>query len=298
MSSHGSPLALQHCAGHLDTTFVSLGSAKVAVLGVVQGISELLPISSTAHMRAIPAFFGWPDPGSAFSAAMQLAALLAVVIYFRTDITCAFTGSIAALVRRDWADREFRIAAAIVIATIPIGLAGLALTKLLNQCHSPLREPVVIGVASIAMAALMGWAELKARHKRSAENLTLIDALLIGLAQVGALVPGFSRSGSTFTAALGVGFKREDAARVSFLLGIPAIALAGGRELVLLYQAGLPAEGWKVLGVGLVVSSASSYLAIWWLMRFLQKFSTWPLIAYRAAFGFVLVAGAAMGLIR
>lgn len=292
------PLAASHCAGHLDTSFVALGSTKVAFLGVVQGISELLPISSTAHMRSIPALLGWPDPGSAFSAAMQLAALAAVVIYFWPDVRAALTGSFAAVSRRDWADREFRVAAAIVIATIPIGLAGLALTKLLNQCHSPLREPLVIGITSVVMAGLMGWAELKARHQRGAEKLTLVDALLVGLAQVGALIPGFSRSGSTFTATLGLGFKREDAARVSFLLGIPAIALAGGRELVLLYQAGLPTQGWQVLGVGLLVSSLSSYLAIWWLMRFLQKSSTWPLVAYRAAFGLVLVAGAALGLIR
>ncbi len=298
MSPHGSSIPLQHCAGHLDTTFVSLGSVKVAALGIVQGISELLPISSTAHMRAIPAFLGWPDPGSAFSAAMQLAALAAVVTYFWSDVRGALIGSLTAVARRDWADREFRVATAIVIATIPIGLAGLALTKLLNQCHSPLREPMVIGIASVVMAALMGWAELKARHKRGAEKLTLVDALLVGLAQVGALIPGFSRSGSTFTATLGLGFKREDAARVSFLLGIPAIALAGGRELVLLYQAGLSVHGWQVLGIGLVVSSLSSYLAIWWLMRFLQKFSTWPLVVYRAGFGLVLVAGAAMGWIR
>lgn len=270
----------------------------MALLGVVQGISELLPISSTAHMRAIPAVLGWPDPGSAFSAAMQLAALAAVVSYFWSDIVAVTKGSVTALARQDWADREFRLAVGIVIATIPIGVVGLLLTKLLNQCNSPLRAPMVIGIACFVMALLMGWAELSASHKRGAEKLTLLDALLIGLAQVGALVPGFSRSGSTFTASLGLGFKREDAARVSFLLGVPAIALAGGRELWLLHQAGLSADGWQVLGIGLVVSSLSSYFAIWWLMRFLQKFSTWPLVVYRALFGLVLMMGAGMHWIR
>ena len=288
----------QHCAGHLDTSFVALGSAKVALLGVIQGISELLPISSTAHMRAIPALLGWPDPGSAFSAAMQLAALAAVLTYFWSDIVMLVRESVAAAARRDWKDQEFKLAVALVIATIPIGVAGLLLTKVLNECNSPLRAPMVVGIACVVMALLMGWAEISARHKRGSEKLTLLDALLIGIAQVGALVPGFSRSGSTFTASLALGFKREDAARVSFLLGIPAIALAGGRELWLLHQAGLSAYGWQVLGIGLVVSSLSAYLAIWWLMRFLQKFSTWPLVIYRAMFGLVMIVGAGMHWIR
>ncbi|MDE2265226.1 MAG: undecaprenyl-diphosphate phosphatase [Alphaproteobacteria bacterium] len=294
------PLAAAHgyCAGHLDTTFATLGPAKVALLGVVQGISELLPISSTAHMRAVPAFLGWPDPGSAFSAAMQLAALAAVVTYFWSDIAALTKGSPSALVKRDWADREWRLAVGLVLATIPIGLVGLALTKLLNQCNSPLRAPMVVGLACFVMALLMGWAELAAKHKRNAEQLTLFDAVLIGIAQVGALVPGFFRSGSTLTAALSLGFKREDAARVSFLLGLPAIALAGGRELWLLYRAGIPPHAWEVLSIGLIVSSLSAYVAIWWLMRFLQRFSTWPLVVYRALFGLMLMAGAGLHWIR
>lgn len=265
---------------------------------MVQGISELLPISSTAHMRAIPALLGWPDPGSAFSAAMQLAALAAVIAYFWSDIVMLVRGSFTATAKRDWADREFKLAIGIVVATIPIGIAGLLLTKVLNQCNSPLRAPVVVGIACFVMALLMGWAELSARHKRGSEKLILLDALLIGMAQVGALVPGFSRSGSTFTASLGLGFKRADAARVSFLLGIPAIALAGGRELWLLHQAGLSAYGWQVLAIGLAVSSVSAYFAIWGLMRFLQNFSTWPLVIYRAIFGLVLIAGAGLHWIR
>lgn len=280
------------CTSSLDANFVALGPAKAALLGVIQGISELLPISSTAHMRAVPALLGWPDPGSAFSAAMQLAALAAVATYFWTDIKKLATGSVRAATRRDWKNREWRLAVGVVLATVPIGMAGLALTKVLNECHSPLRTPTVIGIACSVMALLMGWAELSARHKRSAEQLTVIDALLIGVAQVGALVPGFSRSGSTLTAALGLGFKRDDAARISFLLGIPAVALAGGRELWLLHKAGLPLFGWEVLVVGLAVSSLSAYGAIWWLMHFLRRFSTWPLVAYRALFGLALVAGA------
>jgi undecaprenyl-diphosphatase len=148
---------------------------------------------------------------------------------------------------------------------------------------------MVVGIACLAMAVLMGIAELVARHTREGERLTYMDAVIIGLAQVGALIPGVSRSGSTLTGALFLGFKREDAARVSFLLGIPLWVLA---------RAGLPAEGWHVLGVGLVVSSLSAFVAVWGLMRFLERFSTWPLVIYRAAFGLLVIAGAYLGWIH
>jgi len=290
-----SAAAGHHCTSGIDTTFVSLGYAKIAFLGVVQGISELLPISSTAHMRAIPAFLGWPDPGSAFSAAMQLAALAAVVVYFWSDVSVVTVDFVSALAggRRDSAG--FRLGACIILATIPIGLAGLALRHTLNQCGSPLRQPFVVGAACFVMALLMGLAELSARHVRRANQLTYWDAFLIGIAQVGALIPGFSRSGSTLTGALFLGFRREDAARVSFLLGIPAIALAGLAELAELVHAHLSAHGWSVLAVGLVVASLSAFAAIWGLMRFLENFSTWPLVIYRALFGLVVMAGAYYG---
>lgn len=283
-----------HCAA-VDTGFVALGPLKVAFLGVVQGISELLPISSTAHMRAIPAFLGWPDPGSAFSAAMQLAALAAVIVYFWSDVAALVTGSFAAARRRDWNDFELRLAVGVLVATIPIAIVGALLSKVLNACHSPLRTPMLIGIACLVMALLLGLTELMARHSRGTDKLRLRDAVLIGLAQVGALIPGVSRSGSTFTASLALGFARADAARVSFVLGIPAIALAGLHELVVLARFGLPLYGWQTLAVGLVVSSISSFFAIWGLMRFLETYSTWPLVAYRALLGLVLIVGAAGG---
>jgi undecaprenyl-diphosphatase len=285
-----------HSCSAVNTGFVALGPLKVAFLGVVQGISELLPISSTAHMRAIPALLGWPDPGSAFSAAMQLAALLAVVSYFRADLSHVARGSARAVRSRHWGDADFRLLAAVLVATVPIVIAGALLSKTLNACNSPLRTPMVIGIACVAMALLLAMTELLARHRRRAEQLTLWDAVWIGIAQVGALIPGVSRSGSTLTASLALGFARADAARVAFLLGIPAIALAGVHELWLLAKTGLPPGAWVTLGIGLLVSSLSSFFAIWVLMRFLEQYSTWPLIAYRAAFGLLLIVGAAVGL--
>jgi undecaprenyl-diphosphatase len=283
------------CTNGIDTGFVALGYAKVAVLGVVQGITELMPISSTAHMRIVPVLFGWQDPGSAFSAAMQLAALAAVIGYFWSDVGELVFGSLSAIARRDFSNRSLKLAVGIVIGTIPIGIAGLALAKLLNTCGSPIRGLVVVGLACIVMAVLLGLAEVLARHQRAFERASFLDCVVVGIAQVGALIPGVSRSGSTLTAALFLGFRREEAARFSFLLGLPAIALAGLKELAELRHAGLDAHGWSVLVVGLVVASLSAFAAIWGLLRILERFSAWPFAVYRAFIGVVLLAGVAVG---
>jgi undecaprenyl-diphosphatase len=226
---------------------------------------------------------------------MQLAALAAVVSYFWSDVSQLAVGSLGALVRRDFKDRYFRLALWIVLATIPIGIAGLALAGVLNTCNSPLRGLAVIGWACIVMAALLALAEIAARHARKIEVASLLDAMLVGLAQVGALIPGVSRSGSTLTAALGLGFKREEAARFSFLLGLPAIALAGFKELWELHKAHLDAQGWSVLAVGLVVASISAFAAIWALMRVLERYSAWPFVIYRGVLGVILLAGLGLG---
>ena len=157
----------QHCHSAVDTSFAALGPAKVAFLGVVQGITELLPVSSSAHMRAIPALLGWPDPGAAFSAAMQLAALLAVVTYFGGEILSITTGSLSALKTRQWRNRDLIFAAGVIVATIPIAIVGASLANIINACGSPLRTPMVVGIACFVMALLMGAAEIIARHTRS-----------------------------------------------------------------------------------------------------------------------------------
>ena len=283
------------CTRGVDTGFVALGYAKVAVLGIVQGITELLPISSTAHMRLVPAVFGWQDPGSAFSAAMQLAALAAVMSYFWSDVRRLVVNSLQAIARGQFRDRDLRFSLWIVLATIPIGIAGLLLAKLLNTCNSPLRNVSVIGWACVAMALLLGLAEVRARHRRMIGDASFLDAMLVGIAQVGALIPGVSRSGSTLTAALALGFKRDEAARLSFLLGLPAIALAGLKEMWELYKVHLDGHGWSVLALGLIVASISAFFAIWGLMRILEQFATWPFVVYRFMLGVVILAGVATG---
>jgi undecaprenyl-diphosphatase len=277
------------CTEGLDTGFVALGYAKVGFLGIIQGITELLPISSTAHMRIVPAFLGWQDPGSAFSAAMQVAALAAVVSYFWADVRAIGLGSLRAMRRRDFQDWNFRFAVWIVLATLPIVAAGLLLSPVLNACHSPLRSLTVIAIACVVMAALLALAEIYSRHKRTLDQATLKDAMIIGLAQIGALIPGVSRSGATLTAALFRDLKRAEAARFSFLLGVPAIAGAGAKELWELHKAHLDAHGWSILGFGLLVASLSAFVAIWGLLRILERFSAWPFVVYRGLMGVFLL---------
>nr|WP_276591370.1 undecaprenyl-diphosphate phosphatase [Pseudomonas sp. GM_Psu_2] len=291
-----SSLVSDICQTGLDIGFASLSYAQIAFLGVVQGITELLPISSTAHMRVVPALLGWRDPGSAFSAAMQMAALAAVISYFWRDVSGVTRGSLAAVRQRDFDSPDFLLAVMIVLATIPICIAGLLLAPLLNACDSPLRGISVIGYACLAMAALLALAERICRHNRDISQMRLRDALIVGIAQVGALIPGVSRSGSTLTAAMFLNLRREEAARFSFLLGLPAIALAGLKELVVLWHAHIPAEAWSLLLVGLLVASLSAFAAIWGLMRFLERFSTWPFIIYRALLGIFLLVGVHQGL--
>ena len=283
------------CTEGLDTGFVALGYAKVAVLGIVQGITELLPISSTAHMRIVPAAARLAGPGfGLFGGDADGFARRRGQLFLER---CARPRRRLprAVGRRDFDDWSFRFTIWIVLATIPIGIAGLALANVLNACNSPLRGLPVIGGACLVMAALLALAEIMARHKRTIDNVSLVDAMVVGFAQIGALIPGVSRSGSTLTAALFLGLRRDEAARFSFLLGVPAIALAGLKEVYELYKAHLGAYGWSVLAVGLVVASISAFFAIWGLLRVLERFSAWPFVAYRFLLGIVLIAGAAVG---
>ena len=226
---------------------------------------------------------------------MQMAALAAVISYFWSDVRGLVFGSIAAVRRRDFRDWQFRFTTWILLATLPLVVFGALLSKTLNTCGSPLRSLWVIGAACIVMAVLLALAERFCAHRRTLDNVSLKDAMIVGLAQVGALIPGVSRSGSTLTAALFLDLNREEAARFSFLLGLPAIFLAALKEFYELFKAHLPAEGWMILGGGLVVASISAFVAIWGLMRILERFSSWPFVVYRFLIGVVLLAGVSLG---
>ena len=279
----------------VDLGFVELSWLQIAVLGVIQGVTELLPISSTAHLRVIPGILGWRDPGSAFSAAMQLASFVAVVVYFRKDIGTLGAAGVRAVRDARLSRRatfgccwEFcwgrsltalRCAAAADAQWLPLAAAGLARR----------------GHRLDAMSLLLGLAEKTARHRRKFSDITLKDGIIVGIAQAFALVPGVSRSGATLTAGLFCGMERETAARFSFLLGLPAITLAGLFELRVLFKAGLSSQGWLTLSIGLLFASVTAFIAIYGLLHYLERRSTWIFVWYRFVFGAGIVAAVAAG---
>ena len=270
---------------------LSLGAAcwHALVLGVVQGLTEFLPISSTAHLKVVPVLLGWGDPGIAFTAVIQLGSIVAVLAYFRRDLFAVGRGVARAFRHGQWRDPSARLGVAIALGTLPILLAGLAVKVWIpGYEQSPLRSMTSIAIVSIAMALLLALAELVGRRRRCLEQVMPRDGLLVGAAQALALVPGVSRSGSTLTASLFDGWARADAARLSFLLGIPAITLVGLVELrEALHH---PANGgWLPMLVGVLAAAVVSWLAIAWLLRFLQQHSTWIFVGYRLVFGLVIL---------
>jgi undecaprenyl-diphosphatase len=219
-----------------------------------------------------------------------LASFAAVLVYFRKDIGSLGGATLRAIGSRQFGSGDFRLVLGILLGTIPLVIAGLLLKPVLNGCHSPLRGLLVIGIASIVMSLLLAVAEKFARHRRTFAQITLADGVMVGLAQMLALVPGVSRSGATLTAGLFRGMERETAARFSFLLGLPAVTLAGLYELRVLFKAGLSSDGWITLGIGLLFASVTAFAAIYGLLRYLERRSTWIFVWYRLIFGVGIVA--------
>ena len=263
-----------------------LGLLEALVLGIVQGLTEFLPISSTAHLRVVPALLGWDDPGVSVTAAIQLGSVAAVVAYFRQDLTQVLRGISRAVRYGQWREPEARLGVAMVIGTLPILVLGLGIKVFWHAGYasSPLRSVPSIAIVSIVMALFLALAECFGPRLKQLEGVTSRDGFVVGLAQALAVIPGVSRSGSTLTASLFDGWKRADAARFSFLLGIPAISIAGLVELksALSLSSG---AGLVPLLVGIFSAAVVSWLAIDWLLRFLQRNSVWIFVGYRLVFG-------------
>ncbi|PMB39820.1 undecaprenyl-diphosphatase [Fischerella thermalis CCMEE 5205] len=271
---------------------------QAMILGFVQGITEFLPISSTAHLKVVPVVLGWGDPGVAFTAIIQLGSIAAVLWYFRLDLTRLLKGGWSAIARKDYADYDLRLCLGILLGTLPIVFCGLLIKKFIPDFdNSPIRSLAAIAIASIVMSLLLGLAEILGKRQRDFETLTMKDGFLMGLAQSLSLIPGVSRSGSTLTAGLFIGLQRETAARFSFLLGIPAITLAGLVELKDFLDQGVVDAGITSLVVGVISSTVFSYLAIAGLLRFLKTHSNWVFIWYRLIFGILILAAIRMGLL-
>jgi len=272
---------------------------QAIVLGIVQGLTEFLPISSTAHLKVVPIALGWGDPGVAYTAVIQLGSIVAVLWYFWKDLTTITLGAVDAVMRRDYKSQEFQIALGIVLGTIPILFFGLLIKALVPDFdNSPLRSLTSIAIASIVMSLLLAIAEKTGKRNRTYEKLTVSDGIFMGLAQAIALIPGCSRSGSTLTAGLFMGLERAAAARFSFLLGIPAITLAGLVELKGALGEGISDAGVAALIVGTISAFVFSYLSIAWLIKFLQTQNTWVFVWYRLAFGVAILTAIAGGALR
>ena len=269
----------------IDTT-APLGLFEALVLGIVQGLTEFLPISSTAHLRVVPVLLGWDDPGVSVTAAIQLGSVAAVVAYFRRDLTQVLKGISRAVRHGQWREPDARLGVAMLIGTLPILVLGLGIKFFWHEGYSssPLRSVPSIAIVSIVMALFLALAERMGPRLKQLGGVTGRDGFVVGLAQALALIPGVSRSGSTLTASLFDGWKRADAARFSFLLGIPAISIAGLVELKSALGTSSGAGPLPLL-VGIFSAAVVSWLAIDWLLRFLQRNSTWIFVGYRLVFG-------------
>tara|TARA_B100001057_G_scaffold30982_1_gene28225 strand:- start:1215 stop:2048 length:834 start_codon:yes stop_codon:yes gene_type:complete len=260
------------------------------VLGIVQGLTEFLPISSTAHLKVVPVLLGWGDPGVSVTAAIQLGSIAAVIAYFRSDLLLVLKGIGKAFRHGQWREPEARLGVAMLVGTIPILLVGLLIKLFWSEGYetSPLRSVPFIAMVSIVMALLLALAERLGPRQKKLADVSGRDGLIVGLAQMLALIPGVSRSGSTLTASLFDGWQRADAARFSFLLGVPAISIAGIVELNQAFAVSAETGPWPLL-TGIVSAAVVSWLAIDWLLKFLQRHSTWIFVAYRLLFGAVLL---------
>jgi len=257
---------------------------QVIILAIVQGLTEFLPISSSGHLVLVPVFFGWTDQGLAFDVAVHFGSLIAVMLFFRKDILALLRGSVQVL-GANVATTEARMALGIALGTIPAALAGL---MFVDWIEANLRSPAVIVFTLSGYAILMVLADRLGRRNRDISGIRIKDAVLIGVAQALALVPGTSRSGVTITAAMALGFERQDAARFSFLLAVPVILLASVYSFIGLLRTEATVA-WGQLAIGVVVSAIVAYLSIEFFMRFVSRIGLLPFAIYRMILAAVIL---------
>jgi undecaprenyl-diphosphatase len=259
---------------------------QTIVLAIVQGLTEFLPISSSGHLVLVPAIFGWTDQGLIFDVAVHLGSLAAVCVYFRKDLAGLVAGGVR-LLAGSGESPESRMALYIMIGTIPAAITGLLFA---GWIEANLRNPVVIVFTLSGYGVLMALADRFGRQQRIFATARLKDAIIIGIAQALALVPGTSRSGVTISAAMMLGFQRQDAARFSFLLSAPVIMLAAAFESSMLFVEGTQ-FAWAQLAIGVSISAVVAYFSIDFFMRFVNVIGLLPFAIYRLVLaGVVLYA--------
>jgi undecaprenyl-diphosphatase len=256
---------------------------EAIVLAVVQGLSEFLPISSSGHLVLVPHFLGWPDQGLAFDVAVHVGTLLALLLYFRREITAMLRAWLGSLVGRH--DRNSRLAWQILVGTLPVGIAGLLFGDYVEQ---NLREPLFVAATLAVFGLLMYAADRLGRGNGNEYSLSWPQAIVIGLAQALALMPGTSRSGITMTAGRALGLSRSGAARFSFLLAVPGIAAAGVFEGAKLLGSGHPVD-WTPILVGMLLAALSGIACIHFLIRFIERIGLLPFTIYRLLLAALIV---------
>lgn len=265
----------------------SLSAFQAIILGLIQGLTEFLPISSSGHLALVPLVSTWQDQGLAFDCMVHWGTLTAVIYYFRSDLAKMILGMGETIKKRDWkANRDGQMAWMIGLATIPVGIAGLALK---DYVENDLRSVETIGIASIVFGLLLWAADKMGKRDRGEQAWGIKDTMIVGLAQAVALIPGTSRSGITMTAALFLGYTREAAARFSFLLSIPVIFLAGGLKIKDWIEQPNQMASFDTLILGYVVSAVSAYICIHYFLKFLERVGMGPFVIYRIILGSVLL---------
>lgn len=263
---------------------------QAAVLGIVQGVTEFLPISSSAHLKVVPVVLGWGDPGITFTAVIHLGSIAAIIWYFRTDLKQLLQGTWQGLKAKNFYHHDLRLTAGILLGTIPILIAGI-FWKLFVNDDSPLRSMTTIAITSVVIGLLLGVAEWVGKRDRAEKQLTPQDAVLMGISQCLALIPGTSRSGITITAGLFMGLERAAAARFALLMGIPTIIIAGLVELTEVFEQGWSQAQTMPIIIGTVTTFIFSYLSVVGLIRYLQRQNTWVFVWYRVIFGALILLG-------
>ena len=263
---------------------------QIIILALVQGLTEFLPISSSAHLILVPTLSGWPDQGLAFDVVVHLGTLTAVVWYFRKDVFQLTVDWTQSCIKKQTIG-DSRLAWLVIIGTIPVGAAGLLFHDMVaNELRSEDLRGLVIAWATIGFGLLLGVADYVGKNKNtdSEHQLSWKNGIIIGFAQALALIPGTSRSGITMTAGLFSGLTRQGAARFSFLLSIPAILMAGGYKTLKLIQEGNGVD-WFSIGLGYALSAFSAYICIHYFLKMLERIGMTPFVIYRVAQGVILL---------
>ncbi|MGY1812449.1 undecaprenyl-diphosphate phosphatase [Blastococcus sp. SYSU D00820] len=266
-----------------------MGWFEAVVLGVVQGLTEFLPISSSAHLRVVGEAFGWGDPGAAFTAITQIGTEAAVLLYFRRDIARIVVAWLASLAGKRKGDPDARMGWLIIVGSIPIVVLGLLFQ---DRIETTLRDLRIVAIALVAFSLVLYWADRVGRKQRELRDLTVGHGIAYGLAQAAALIPGVSRSGGTITMGLFLGYSRAAAARYSFLLAVPAVLGSGFFQVYEVLTGGVAGEtvDWGPTIVATVLAFGIGLTVIAWLLRYLDRGSFTPFVVYRVVLGLTLLA--------